>query len=388
YTFPCTTLFRAATQVAPARSIATTTPTYTWNAVASATQYLLWVDDSSGGRIRTTYTAAQAGCAGGTGTCSITPSVELTPGAGQWWIVTINGSGNRPWSPRGAFTVAGTPPPGPVTLVGPPGGLATSPPRRSWDAVASAAQYLLWVDDSTGGRIRTTYTAAEAGCASGTGMCSLTPSVTLSPGAGQWWIVTSNASGNGPWSARGVFTLAVTPPPSAATLIAPAGSIATTTRIICTECPALRFFREQPCSDRLTAMRHRLSRWRTLRVTLHSEKTLMNREVQSHRSRGIADAPPGDPGNRGARTCRHAARCACSCGCLRSRCQWCWRSSPTPSSSRASPPRVSPTARRTRRRRPGRFRIPLRERGCRVSPDFPWSARRTSIPSSARRFAV
>src|SRR3989449_10299709 len=122
--FPYTTLFRSsglaftvpgtpapgpATLVAPSGSIATSTPTFTWNVVASATQYLLWVDDSSGGRIRTTYTAAQAGCAGGTGTCSITPSVELTPGAGQWWIVTINGSGNGPWSARGVFTLAGTP---------------------------------------------------------------------------------------------------------------------------------------------------------------------------------------------------------------------------------------------------------------------------------------
>ncbi|HTO13446.1 MAG TPA: S8 family serine peptidase, partial [Candidatus Binatia bacterium] len=42
----------AATLVAPSGSIATTTPTYTWNAVTGATQYLLWVDDASGGRIR------------------------------------------------------------------------------------------------------------------------------------------------------------------------------------------------------------------------------------------------------------------------------------------------------------------------------------------------
>src|SRR2546422_11645391 len=100
--------------VTPVGIIATTTPTYTGNAVASATQYLLWVDDSSGGRIRQWYTATQAGCAGGTGACSLTPSVELTPGAGQWWIVTANASGNGPWSARMAFTVAGTPPPGPA----------------------------------------------------------------------------------------------------------------------------------------------------------------------------------------------------------------------------------------------------------------------------------
>jgi len=229
FTVPGTPPPGAATLVAPSGIIATTTPIYTWNAVASATQYLLWVDDSSGGRIRTTYTAAQAGCASGTGMCSFTPSVELTPGAGQWWIVTINASGNGPWSARGVFTVAGTPPPGPATLVAPSGSITTTTPTYTWDAVAGATQYLLWLDDSSGGRARQWYTAAQVGCASGTGMCSLTPSVTLNPGPGEWWIVTNNASGNGPWSARADFTVAGTPPPGAATLVAPSGNIATST---------------------------------------------------------------------------------------------------------------------------------------------------------------
>ena len=94
----------AATLVAPSGSIATATPTFSWNAVALATQYLLWVDDSSGGRLRTTYTAAQVGCASGTGTCSIAPGVVLNPGAGQWWVVTSNASGSGPWSSGMTFT--------------------------------------------------------------------------------------------------------------------------------------------------------------------------------------------------------------------------------------------------------------------------------------------
>src|SRR5207247_10976701 len=121
----------APTPVPPARITATTTPSYARNAVASATLYLLWVDDSSGGRIRQWYTATQAGCAGGTGACSLTPSVELTPGAGQWWIVTANASGNGPWSARMAFTVLGTPPPGPAPLLAPAGSTATTTPTYS-----------------------------------------------------------------------------------------------------------------------------------------------------------------------------------------------------------------------------------------------------------------
>ena len=196
----------AATIVAPSGSLASATPTFTWNAVASATQYLLWVDDSSGGRLRTTYTAAQVGCATGIGTCSMVSSATLNPGTGQWWVVTSNASGSGPWSNGLTFTVAGTPPPPAATLVAPSGSIATRTPTFSWNAVASATQYLLWVDDSSGGRLRTTYTAAQVGCASGTGTCSIAPGVVLNPGAGQWWVVTSNASGSGPWSSGMTFT--------------------------------------------------------------------------------------------------------------------------------------------------------------------------------------
>src|SRR2546427_677865 len=86
----------AATLVAPSGSIASRTPTFTWNAVASATQYMLWVDDSSGGRLRTTYTAAQAGCASGTGACNKVSPATMYPAAGQCWFVPISPAGSLP----------------------------------------------------------------------------------------------------------------------------------------------------------------------------------------------------------------------------------------------------------------------------------------------------
>jgi hypothetical protein len=215
----------AATLVSPSGGIATQTPVFTWNAVATATHYLLWLDDSSGGRLRQTYTAEQTACGGGTGTCTVAPNLVLTPGEGQWWIVTSNASGNGPWSARMAFTVAGPPPPPAATLVSPSGSIATQTPAFTWNAVATATHYLLWLDDSSGGRLRQTYTAAQAGCESGTGTCTVAPNLVLNPGNGTWWIVSGNASGNGPWSAAMPFTVPGPPPPSAASPIAPVGAL-------------------------------------------------------------------------------------------------------------------------------------------------------------------
>src|SRR5439155_439041 len=106
-----------------------------------------------------------------------------------------------------SYTVAGSPPPAAATLVAPSGNIATATPTFTWNAVAAATQYLLWVDDSSGGRIRTTYTAAQAGCGSGAGTWSIAPGVALTAGAGQWWSLTSNVSGSGPWSGAMPFTV-------------------------------------------------------------------------------------------------------------------------------------------------------------------------------------
>jgi hypothetical protein len=96
----------AATLLSPSGIIADTTPTYTWNAVSNATWYCLYVNDSTGNRIQQWHTAEVAGCASGTGTCSITPATVLTPGAGQWYIRTYNSAGYGPWSAAMSFVVS------------------------------------------------------------------------------------------------------------------------------------------------------------------------------------------------------------------------------------------------------------------------------------------
>jgi hypothetical protein len=99
-------------------------------------------------------------------------------------------------------------PPGAATLVSPTGSIGTTMPAYTWNAVPTATWYYLWVNDSTGPRkIQIWYTAAAAGCGSGTGMCSVTPAVALAPGSAIWWIQTWNDAGYGPWSTGRPFTV-------------------------------------------------------------------------------------------------------------------------------------------------------------------------------------
>ena len=196
----------ATTLVSPSGAIATNTPTYIWNAVPGSTWYYLWVDDAAGIKIQKWYTAADAGCAPGTGTCSATPPpVDLVPGNATWWIQTWNSAGYGPWSIGMSFVENPTPP-GAATLVSPSGAIATNTPTYIWNAVANSTWYYLWVDDATGIKIQKWYTAADAGCASGTGTCSVALATTLVSGSDIWWIQTWNGVGYGPWSTGMAFT--------------------------------------------------------------------------------------------------------------------------------------------------------------------------------------
>ena len=215
-----------ATLISPSGDITTSTPTYTWTAVPLAAAYLLWVKDTSATpKIQRWYTAEQAGCASGSGSCSVTPSTELAAGACQWWIQTRNAAGDGPWSSAMSFAVtAGAP--GKATLISPSGTISTATPSYTWNAVPGSTWYYLWVNDSTSqGKIDQWYKAADAGCASGTGICTATPSTALAGGSCQWWIQTWSDSGIGPWSDAMSFTVQLSSPPGKATLIAPSGTI-------------------------------------------------------------------------------------------------------------------------------------------------------------------
>jgi hypothetical protein len=138
----------------------------------------------------------------------VTPATVLAEGDHRCWVRSWNAAGYGPWSARADFSLA-TAPPAAATLVSPIGGASTTDttPAYTWNAVAGSSWYYLWVDGPDSNVILQWFTAAGAGCAAGTGTCSVTPSTVLALGDHNWWIRTWNAAGAGPWSARGELTV-------------------------------------------------------------------------------------------------------------------------------------------------------------------------------------
>ncbi len=217
--------------VSPQGTISSTTPAYTWNAVANSTWYGLYVQDSATNpKINKWFTAAEAGCTSGTGNCTVTPSTALALGDAKWWIQTWNDAGYGDWSDGMAFTVATASLPGKATLVSPQGTVNSNTPSFVWNAVLNSTWYGLYVQDSASNpKINKWYTAAEVGCSSGTGTCSVTPSTTLAAGAAKWWVQTWNDAGYGDWSDGMDFTVAGLAKPGKAILVSPHGTITTAT---------------------------------------------------------------------------------------------------------------------------------------------------------------
>ncbi len=175
---------------------ATTQPiTFRWNAVSGATAYRLWAYDGEGvsvPKINQVFTAAEASCAGGTGQCFVTSPTTLAPGNGTWWILSLNATTNGGWSEGFGFTIGtiGTP-----TQISPTGAQATNTPTYTWTAVADATQYALWVDDSVGKpKIYTFFTPTQAGCPTGTGNCSVTPTTAIASGSATWWVQANSSA--------------------------------------------------------------------------------------------------------------------------------------------------------------------------------------------------
>jgi endoglucanase len=214
--------------VSPSGAINTNNPTYTWNAVADATWYYLWVNGPSGNVLKQWFSATDV-C--GQSTCSATAAKILGAGAHTWYIRPWSDSaGYGLWSTGLTFTVTPPPLPGAASLVSPTGAVTDTTPDFTWNAVSGATSYFLWVKAPSGdGFIKHWFNPTQAGCPSGSGTCTVTSPKTLAAGSHSWWIRTWNSAGYGPWSSGLTFTVSLPPKPGATTLIAPNSSTTDTT---------------------------------------------------------------------------------------------------------------------------------------------------------------
>jgi hypothetical protein len=81
------------------------TPSFVWQASPGTSLYYVSASDSSGVRVDRWLTPAAVGCGSGTGTCTYSPGVTMTSGAGSWHALAWNASGYSPWSATHAFVV-------------------------------------------------------------------------------------------------------------------------------------------------------------------------------------------------------------------------------------------------------------------------------------------
>jgi phosphatidylserine/phosphatidylglycerophosphate/cardiolipin synthase-like enzyme len=195
-----------ATPVSPIAIASPSNPTFTWNAVSTASHYYLWINDSTGKRYATWFDRSAVGCPSGSGTCARTPFTPLKPGTITWWVQTWSAAGGYgPWSRGVTFTLQPLSTP---TLLS-PNGTAPNGSRIEfrWNRVAGATHHYLWVNDGSGAAtVRSWYDLNGSNCASGS-TCSVTLTPTLSTGTATWWIQAWNATtGYSRWSSGMQFT--------------------------------------------------------------------------------------------------------------------------------------------------------------------------------------
>ena len=182
----------APTILGPSGSTFDTTPTFTWNAVATAVRYELSVYN------QTTSTHNVIHETNLTGT-SFTPAA-MASGRYQYWMRTQSAAGLwGAWSVATNFSVGIPEIP---AIIGPTGTTTDTTPTFSWNATAGAARYELWVYNFTTGVHQVIHDTNITST-------SYTSGIALTAGHTYWfWVRAFNGDDlAGDWSDRSEFTI-------------------------------------------------------------------------------------------------------------------------------------------------------------------------------------
>ncbi len=189
----------------PASSTTSNKPVISWTAVTGATQYDLWVDN-------TTTHQAQVIRQTALSTNTYTPTTGLPADDYQAFIRVTTAAGTSGWSSAYKFTIT---PPAVPTLTAPTGASSNMTPTFTWSASTDATHYDLWVNNTTTNQIQiirqqnittTSYTSVSA----------------LPLGSYVAWVQAFDSTGNSAgWSSTLGFTITG---PAAPTLTAPTGT--------------------------------------------------------------------------------------------------------------------------------------------------------------------
>jgi len=170
-------------------------PVYAWQAIEAATYYRVVVRGPGNATVLDKWFPTSSVC--GVSECAVPISMGLTLKGGKhsWWVQAYSPKGNGFWTAETKFSTDTQTVPVAASNLLPTGTIHSRTPAYSWDRVAMATSYRLYVKGPSGMVKDQWYRAADI-C--GVTTCSVA-SPTLQLGDHTWWVQTYNLAGYGPW---------------------------------------------------------------------------------------------------------------------------------------------------------------------------------------------
>ena len=184
-------------QLTPTGSLDSNTPEFSWNRLAGATSYTLYVDDQINPENRMSTVVDQTPDA--TTPLNFTLTTALPSGDFKWWIRGVRADWQGSWGSPTTFSTGGRTK---VTSITPGQTVATNTPQLTWSTVSGAVSYEIYVSrEGTPGAL-----FRDAGLTTNT----IPSSRVLENGNYTVWVRTVLINGNRVWGAGVPFTVNAT----------------------------------------------------------------------------------------------------------------------------------------------------------------------------------